>query len=130
MAETLDNLKIKAAKKFSIEADTSILVDVVAESVCDEASRLLDKPLDDERLIGYLVEHAETIYANNPNFRKNIRSEANHGNAGRDYLYSYMRHWLASKLSKQGYSRKLLIDSGFSMGEDPKHPGRWGRAVR
>jgi hypothetical protein len=128
--ETLASYGIKTGKRhFDIEADTSILVDVVAESVCDEASRLLGDPIDTEHMIEYLVDHAQQIYEHNPTFRKNIRSEANHGNAGRDHLYTYMRHWLTSELVKQVHDRRKLIDSGFSMGEDPRHPGKWWRTA-
>ena len=90
--------------------------DVMAEAVCERAARLLDIPAVDERLIEYLVDHARHIYSINPDFRKKVRSEANQGNAGRDYLYMYMCHWIASELVKGGASRRMLVDSGFSMG--------------
>jgi hypothetical protein len=103
-------------KSFDIEADTGIMPDVLAETVCEDAARLLDIPSVDERLIGYLVKYASNVYSHNPRFRKQVRSEANQGAAGRDYLYMYMCHWIASELVKGGASRRLLVDSGFSMG--------------
>jgi hypothetical protein len=119
-----------AKKNFDIETDTSIMPDIVAESVCDEAARLLNVNSMDPGFIGYLVKYANEIYSHNPHFRKNIRSENNHGNAGRDYLYAFMRHWLASELIKSGFNRKILINSGFSMGAPADRPGRWGRPVK
>ena len=106
----------KLTKKFSIEDDTCIMPYVLAEAACEDAARLLDIPAVDERLVEYLAEHSNRVYSNNARFRKSVRSEADHGNAGRDYLYRYMCHWLASELLKAGASRKLLVDSGFSMG--------------
>lgn len=103
-------------KVYDIEADTSIMTDVLAEAVCEDAARLLDLPTVDERLVGYLTAYANTVYSHNPRFRRKVRSEANHGNAGRNYLYIYMCHWIAGELIKQGASRRLLVDSGFSMG--------------
>ena len=104
-------------KSYDIEADTSIMPDMLAETVCEDAARLLDIPAVDERLVGYLVDYANTVYSHNPRFRKKVRSEANHGNAGRDYLYMYMCHWIAGELVKKGASRHLLVDSGFSLGK-------------
>jgi len=103
-------------KTFDIEADTGIMPDVLAETVCEDAARLLNIPAVDERLVGYLVEYANNVYSHNPRFRKQVRSEANQGTAGRDYLYMYMCHWIASELVKGGASRRMLVDSGFSMG--------------
>ena len=106
-------------KAYDIEADTSIMPDVLAETVCERAAHLLDKPdvARDESLVEYLVNHANEVYSHNPDFRKKVKSEADHGNAGRDYLCSYMCHWIASELIKKGASRRLLVDSGFSMGK-------------
>jgi hypothetical protein len=105
-------------KSYDIEADTSIMPDVLAEAVCEAAAHLLDAPdvARDERLIKYLVDYANNVYSHNPRFRKKVRSEANQGNAGRDYLYMYMCHWISGELGKRGHSRRLLVDSGFSMG--------------
>jgi hypothetical protein len=108
-------------ERHDIESDTSIIPDSLAETVLEDAARLLGRPLDDERrrLIDHLVERAEHFHTGNPKFRKNVRSEADHGNAGRDYLYGYMCHWISSELLKAHPSRrtrKMLVDSGFSMG--------------
>ena len=109
-------------KTKSIEEATSIIPDVVAESVVEKAAALLDTQLDIPTLSGYLVGHAESTYAANPSFRKKINSGANGGNAGRDNLYIYMQHWLSSKLLRDSNRnprfQEILVQSGFSMGRD------------
>jgi hypothetical protein len=114
------------SKKKSIEEATSILSYAVAESVVSEASYLLklDLPRD---LAEWLVGYAEAIYANSKNFRKKINSNANHGNAGRDYLYAFMKHWLSSEILKRSKSdddcpriRKILETSGFVVGRETR----------
>lgn len=104
----------------SIGQDTGIVPDVVAESVVEKAFKLIHET-PDEREIGYyagrLVEQAETLYHINPTFRRKIRSR---GDAGRDALYSYMQHWISSRLLQDSGNRsdwrRALVDSGFSMG--------------
>jgi hypothetical protein len=107
----------------SIGLDTGIMPDMVAESVVEKAAVLLDAGFS-ERDVGYyagrLVEQAETLYLNNPDFRKKIRSERDGGNAGRDSLYAFMQHWLSARLLKESANRadwrRILVDSGFSVG--------------
>lgn len=112
----------------TIGEDTAIMPDLIAEAVVEIANRLLggsspDGVFDERDIgiyIGRLAEQAETLYASNTDFRKKIRSNANHGNAGRDYLYAFMQHWLASRLLKDSGNRpewhRALVDSGFSVG--------------
>jgi hypothetical protein len=111
----------------SIEEDTSISPDAVAGRVVEEANFLLKRNIEEEvraDLYGYLIGYAEAVYANNPGFRKKIKSEANGGDAGRDCLYSYMRHWLSAELLKACHSddvskiRRILESSGFSVGRE------------
>lgn len=106
----------------SIGLDTSIMTDIVAESVTEKANRLANLDLN-ERELGYyagrLVEQAEVLYHSNEGFRSKVRE---HGSKGRDYLYAFMQHWITSLLLKDTSNRAdirhALIDSGFSMGND------------
>ena len=102
----------KYKKLPNLEADTGIIPWAMAEAVVEKAARLLDTTFESEfakRLVDYLVEHAEKIYAHNPRFRGAVQSEANGGNAGRDYLWGYMQHWLVSELQKKFKSPLLRI---------------------
>lgn len=111
-------------KKKSIEEASSILPYVIAEEVIAEARRLLNVNLPDD-LSEWLVGYAEAIHDNNKSFRKKIASNANHGNAGRDHLYAFMRHWLSSEILRRSKHdddcprlRRILETSGFSMGRE------------
>ena len=111
----------------SIAEDTGIIPEAAAEGVVAEANYLLKVRIEEDirsDIYGYLIGYAEAVYANNPRFRKKIKSEANGGNAGRDALYSYMRHWLSAELLKSWPSddipkiRRILESSGFAMGHE------------
>ena len=108
----------------TIEKDSGVLPDVVAERVVEIANHLLGSEFDEREIgyyAGYLVTTAEQVYQSSEQFRKKLRSEARGGNAGRDHLYAFMQHWLSSKLLKDSGNRpewrKKLVDSGFSMGK-------------
>lgn len=100
----------------SIEADTGIMVDVVAEAVWEEARRLLDQDLPQEYVPG-LAAQAEGLYLNSASFAKRIRSNARRGNAGRDWLYAFMRHWLASMIRAQSAELARKLPGRWVMGE-------------
>ena len=112
----------QVSRSRGIEADTNILPDVVAETVVNMASKLLDINLPYD-LTTWLVGYAEAAYLNNKEIRKKIRSNADRGNAGRDWLYSFMEHWLSSEILRRcGHDndfpriRGVLETSGFTMG--------------
>lgn len=104
------------------------MVDLIAESVIEDARVLIqglsfnDLPLNDylcsQEPIDFLVKYAETIYAHNDRFRRKVNSNANQGNAGRDYLINFMAHWLSSELGRISRDnpdvRRVLERSGFS----------------
>lgn len=50
------------------------------------------KVTDKLKAAHYLTMRAENIFAENAQFRKGVKQS---GNKGRDYLESFMRHWLA-----------------------------------
>ena len=106
----------------SIEEDTSIVPVLLAEAVVSDAEILLGIKLPSD-LDEWLAGYAEAVYANNERFRKKVQSNADHGNAGRDYLYAFMCHWLSSEILKRTMHdddhpriRETLMQSGFSMG--------------
>jgi hypothetical protein len=104
----------------TIEDKTGIVVEAVAEGVILQASEILNVTLDDRSLLGYLIGHAEATYHANAKFRKQVNSNADHGNRGRDTLWSFMQHWLTHKLLKDNNNppviRRLLEQSGFATG--------------
>lgn len=111
----------------SIQEDTGIIPEAVVESVVEEANRLLRINIEEDLrsdIYGFLTGYAEAVYSNNASFRKKIRSNTAGGNAGRDSLYVYIRHWLSSELIKSCSSedrlhfRKILESTRFSMGHE------------
>lgn len=110
----------KTQSPHSIEDDTGIVTMVLAEAVVEKAAALLGPAINNQELSGYLVGHADAVYETNPRFRKEIQSEADHGNSGRDTLFAYMQHWVSSKILRDTENapsvRASLVDSGFSTG--------------
>ena len=112
----------------SIQEDTPILPHVVAESVLEEvqlylhrrqlgeeASRILH---DEDRLVDYLTDYAQTVYKHSKDVQKKIRAK---GNLGRDWLYTFMRHWLSAELKKAHPSVFRVLPWEFKNGvELPK----------
>lgn len=82
---------------------------------------------DRDAIIVALVKRARDTYTANERFAKKIRSEANHGNAGRDHLYAFMRHWLSGELIRRHPSIGRQLPDDFKMGRELSAVGRWGR---
>lgn len=83
-------------KPKSIEKDTPILPDVVAKTIIEDVRHFTGRRFAREGMyLQALVERAAGLYLHSPSFRKKIRGA---GNSGRDYLYTFMRHWYAGIL--------------------------------
>ena len=67
---------------------------LIAETVCAEVSHFLDVELPD-RYAEWLDAKAERCYSGRRHFYKLMQAG---GNAARDRLYLFMRHWLTSFL--------------------------------
>ena len=81
----------------SIVGDTPMVTRAAAEAVWEEAHQLLGEELPQE-WIDLLAEKAETIYAHSTRFRRRLRGA---NCSGRDWLWAFMRHWLADLVLKQ-----------------------------
>lgn len=97
----------------TIESDTPLIPEVIADTVCREVGELIEHAPADAA--ARLCERAERHYqgAGGPVFAKRIRSKY-----GREYLYSFMRHWLIAMLVDSGCPREAL-PPGFANGQDP-----------
>jgi hypothetical protein len=87
-------------KRSIAKDEPSLMTDVIAETVIQTAERLVGMSLSNiyfDKAVKHLVDHAEVSYAASDNFAKKIRAK---GNKGRDALYVFMEHWLASWLKK------------------------------
>lgn len=93
----------------SIENDTPLLPVVVADAVVREVEQFGGELANRDSLVTILADKAETIYQNNPRFRRRIRAVY-----GREYLYAFMRHWLTGELS--GYVNGKKLPESFAVG--------------
>ena len=83
-----------AALRPGLEQDTDLMPWLIAETVCAEVARFLAVELPDRYAV-WLDAKAERCYSGRRHFYKLMQGR---GNAARDRLYMFMRHWLASFL--------------------------------
>lgn len=101
-----------------IELDTPILPHFIARCVHEDAGAWLDQPLP-RRWIRELTARANTVYARNERFRRKIRAG---GNRGRDYLWVFMRHWLAGLLWERRPHLYARLPASYGNGDDLPPP--------
>jgi hypothetical protein len=101
-----------------IEDDTIILPRLIARFVCEEASLWLGEPFPLEWQ-AELAVHANVVYQHHARFRQNIQKA---GNAGRDWLIAYMRHWLCGLLASRRPDLCERLPGSYANGQDlPPH---------
>jgi len=103
-----------------IDWETPVVPRAIAERVCEEAGVWLQEPLPD-RWAEDLVARAETVYANNARIRRKIRGG---GTIGRDYLWMFMRHWLAARIQDHDPRLFTRLPASYCVGVAlPGSPG-------
>ncbi len=103
----------RRARNPQIIPGTQLVPFAAAREVVDEASRWLGVTLP-SRYAFRLASHAHVIYANSPSFR---RALAPRGDAARDRLYVYLRHWLAARLHVERPALFRRLPGGYCTGE-------------
>ena len=106
-----------------LERDTQLMPWLIAESVCAEVSRFLDVEIP-ARYAVWIEARAELTYAKHRHFRKLMRGR---GNAPREWLKVYMRHWLAGLLGTERPDLYECLPDTFALGHPlppPVHPRR------
>ena len=110
----------------NIEDETPIMPWIVADTVIEEVvyhvlgdthaslGEWLYNRRDD--FSENLSAKANQIYRHNERFRKQIKAR---GNAGRDQLYVWMRHWLAAELKDAMPDIYQILPRDFVMGHAP-----------
>ena len=101
-------------RRSRIEADTPIVPQAVAMGVWEEACVWLDEELPRE-WVKKLAVRANVVYAHNPRFRQSIRSP---GNAGRDFLWIFTRHWLCAMIRKHNRDWHARLPGRYNVGAD------------
>jgi hypothetical protein len=97
-----------------IEEDTPIVPRGVAEQVCEEASLWLGEAFPREWVME-LAEHANVVYQHNVRFRRLLRRD---GDAGRDSLRAFMRHWLCGLLASRRPDLCQRLPGNYAAGRD------------
>jgi hypothetical protein len=96
-----------------IDWDTPILPHLVAWCVWSDTAVWLGSPLP-RRWVRELVGYANTVYAHNDRFRRRINGV---GDRGRDYLWMFMRHWLAALLKERRPHLHARLPASFNVGQ-------------
>lgn len=100
---------------------------VMAETVCRELSDFLGAEIP-ARYAAWIEARAEWTYAKKGHFRKLMRGK---GNAPREWLRTFMRHWLAGLLGEERPDLYECLPVEFALGQSLPFPGpnprrRWG----
>lgn len=99
----------------SIEAATDIVPLWVAESMVQEVSVWLDADLPEDWPAA-LAAKAERCFARHRQFHRLVSARGNGGNAGRDNLFKFMRHWLASRLARERPALYRRLPWSYALG--------------
>jgi hypothetical protein len=97
-----------------IEDDTPIVPRAVAEQVCEEAARWLGEPFP-RRWVAELTDRANLVYQHSARFRRLLRKP---GNAGRDWLWAFTRHWLCGLLGSRRPDLCSRLPGSYTIGRD------------
>lgn len=89
-----------------------IVPEAAARAVVQDAAAFLGQALPGE-WVALLVEHAEELCAANADFRRRLNTK---GNAGRDRLWAFMRHWLCAKIARQFPELHRRLPSEYAVG--------------
>jgi hypothetical protein len=110
-----------------IEHDTPIVPHAIASAVWEEACAWLGEELPREWL-ARLTERAEAVYASNARVRRRLRGP---GNGGRDWLWTFTRHWLAALIWHHRPDLRARLPDSFNVGHPlPFKPDRLGAPNR
>jgi hypothetical protein len=102
-----------------IQNDTPIVPRAVAEAVWEEARVYLQTELP-RVWVRRLAVRAQMTYNRNAQFRRLLRQN---GDAGRDWLWAFTRHWLAAMIHERRPRLFPLLPRAYSLGEalPPEH---------
>lgn len=102
----------RASLRPGLERDTQLMPWIIADTVRGEVSCFLGVQIP-ARYSDWLDAKAERCYARHDHFRKLMRG---HGNAPRDWLYTFMRHWLAALLDLERPDLYQCLPEDFNLG--------------
>lgn len=106
-------LKPRIARRPHLERETPLVAIAAARQVVEEVSSYLDHPLPG-RFAARLAHRARVNFANSTSFREKLSRP---GDAGRENLYLFLRHWLAAFLHADHPALYAQLPSNFSTGK-------------
>ena len=95
-----------------LERDTLLMPDAIAETVVQEVERFLGAGLP-EGFATRLAARAHYLYPRHKHFRQGLNRR---GNAGRETLHMFVRHWTAGWLKRERSPLYRRLPSSFGMG--------------
>jgi hypothetical protein len=95
-----------------MELDTPLRPRAVSEAVWEEVSVWLEQPLP-RRWLRELIAEANTVYANNPRFRRKLRAN---DDSGRESLWVFTRHWLAALIHERRPHLHRRLPASYNRG--------------
>jgi hypothetical protein len=102
----------RASLPTQLERDTLLTPEWIAASVVQETERFLQTDLP-ASFAERLAAKAHRLYPRHKHFHKVLNRP---GNAGRDYLYMYMRHWTYGWLKRERYTLYKNLPWSFGQG--------------
>lgn len=71
----------------------ALIPSLIAETVLEKAGI---EPTKD--IVDWLTSFMNYQFNTNEGFRKNVKSKADNGKYGRDFLYAFLEHWVKGKM--------------------------------
>jgi hypothetical protein len=103
----------RRSRRPQLETSTPIVALAIARQVVEEASLWLGTPLPGRYAAG-LAHRARRVFAHSELYRPRFAAA---GDAGRDRLYVFMRHWLAARLAAERPALFVRLPRSYCTGE-------------
>jgi len=87
-----------------------------AREVVEEASRFLGVQLPARYAVG-LAHRAARTFAHSPSFRRRLTRP---GDAGREALWMFLRHWLTARLHVERFDLYRRLPRDYAAGVEPR----------
>jgi hypothetical protein len=97
----------------ALERDTLLVPEWIAESVVQEAERFLQADLPED-FAARLAAKAHRLYPRHAQFKKLLNRP---GNAGRNHLYLFMRHWTSAWLKRERFALYKKLPWSYGQGQ-------------
>jgi hypothetical protein len=105
----------RRARRPQLRERTPLVPVAAAREIVDEASRALGVLLPARYATG-LAHRAARTFAHSASFRRELLRP---GDAGRDALWMFLRHWLADRLHSERPNLYRLLPRDYAAGAEP-----------